>query len=35
MFSKFAGYKIIILKIYFISMYQAETENQNFKEVII
>lgn len=35
MFSKSAGYKIIILKIYFISMYQAETENQNFKEVII
>ena len=35
MFSKFAEYKIINWKIYFISMYQAETESQNFKEVII
>lgn len=32
---KFTGYKIIIFKIYFISMQRPKQKNQNFKKAII
>ena len=34
-FRKFTGYKIIIFKIYFISMQRPKQKNQNFKKAII
>ena len=34
-FRKFTGYKIIIFKIYFISMQRPKQKNQNFNKAII